>query len=212
MWLGPAPDEPFCPARLHSNWRWIYDYSGGNLTDFGAHHLDIAQWALDMEHSGPEEFYDFKATWPEKGSLYNTPPTFSFECRYANGVRMRVADQQEFGSGVKFIGSEGSISVNRGKLLVEPDALRTPLGPDDKRLAVSANHYRNLIDGILTKVPTVAPIEVAHRSISIAHLGNIALRLGREKLRWNPAAERIVGDDEAQAMVSRPARQPWTLA
>lgn len=212
MWLGPAPDAPFCPARLHSNWRWIYDYSGGNLTDFGAHHLDIAQWALDTEHSGPEEFYDFKATWPEKGALYNTPPTFSFECRYANGVRMRVGDQQSFGSGVKFIGGNGTILVNRGKLLVEPDSLRAPLGPNDRRLPVSTNHHRNFIDGILTGTPPVAPIEVAHRSITIAHLGNIALRLGRENLRWDPAKECIVGDDEAQGMISRPMRGPWKVA
>ena len=72
MWLGPAPEAPFCPARLHSNWRWFYDYSGGNITDFGAHHLDIVQWALDTEHSGPVLFDNFKATWPPKGELYNT--------------------------------------------------------------------------------------------------------------------------------------------
>jgi predicted dehydrogenase len=212
MWLGPAPEAPFCPARLHSNWRWIYDYSGGNLTDFGAHHLDIAQWALDMEKSGPVEFYDFKATWPEAGSLYNTPPTFSFECRYANGVRMRVADQQSFGSGVKFIGEHGSIRVNRGQLIVEPDAARAPLGPNNQRLPVSTNHYRNFIDGIVNGTQPIAPIETAHRSITIAHLGNIGLRLKREKLRWDPASERIVDDDEAEKMVSRPMRAPWKLA
>lgn len=212
LWLGPAPAAPYCPARLHSNWRWIYDYSGGNLTDFGAHHLDIAQWALDMEHTGPVEFYDFKATWPGADGLYNTPPTFSFECRYPNGVRMRAADQQSFGSGVRFIGEHGSILVNRGSLLVEPDSARAPLGPDERHLPVSANHHRNFIDAIVNGTPAAAPIETAHRSITIAHLGNIALRLRRERLRWDPANERILGDEEAQAMTTRPMREPWKLA
>lgn len=212
MWLGPAPDAPFCPARLHSNWRWMYDYSGGNLTDFGAHHLDIAQWALDTERSGPVEFYDFAATWPEKGALYTTPPTFSFTCRYENGVEMKVADKMDFGSGIQFIGSEGTITSNRGKLSVEPDKSRAKLGPDDIRLYESKDHFRNFIDAITMGVKAAAPIETAHRSITIAHLGNIALRLGREQLRWDPAAERILDDPEADAMRTRPMRGPWSLA
>jgi predicted dehydrogenase len=211
MWLGPAPEAPFCPARLHSNWRWIYDYSGGNLTDFGAHHLDIAQWGLNTEKSGPVEFYDFKATWPEPGGLYNTPPTFSFECRYANGVRMRVADKQSFGDGVKFIGEHGSIMVNRGKLVVDPQPASAPLGPNDLHLPLSTNHHRNFIDALVNGTTPVAPIETAHRSITIAHLGNIGLRLRREKLKWNPENEKILDDAEAQTMISRPMRQPWKL-
>ena len=211
MWLGPAPDAPFCPARLHSNWRWIYDYSGGNLTDFGAHHLDIAQWAMDTEHSVPVEFYDFQATWPPKGELYNTPPTFAFECRYASGVRMRVADKMDFGSGLRFNGDAGSIICSRGMLKVEPDSARAPLGPNDVHLFESKDHYQNFVDGILHGTRTAAPIEVAHRSITIAHVANIGLRLGREKLRWNPEKESFVDDAEAQAMVSRPMRGPWKL-
>lgn len=212
MWLGPAPEAPFCPARLHSNWRWMYDYSGGNLTDFGAHHLDIAQWAMDAERSGPVEFYDFAATWPEKGALYTTPPTFSFSCRYENGVVMKVADQMDFGSGLQFIGSEGSITTGRGSLKVEPDSARAKLGSDDVHLYESKDHFENFIDAITTGVAAAAPIETAHRSITIAHLGNIALRLGREKLRWDPVAERILEDPEADAMRSRPMRGPWSLS
>lgn len=211
MWLGPAPEAPFCPARLHSNWRWMYDYSGGNLTDFGAHHLDIAQWAMDAERSGPVEFYDFAATWPEKGALYTTPPTFSFSCRYENGVEMKVADKMDFGSGLQFIGTEGKITTGRGSLRVEPDSARAKLGPDDVHLYESKDHFRNFIDAIREGVAAAAPIEIAHRSITIAHLGNIALRLGRENLKWDPKAERIAGDEEADAMRSRPMRAPWEL-
>jgi predicted dehydrogenase len=210
-WLGPAPEAPFCKARLHSNWRWFYDYSGGNLTDFGAHHLDIAQWALDAEGSGPVEFYDFKATWAEEGSIYTTPPTFSFSCRYESGVEMKVADRMDFGSGIQFVGSEGTITTGRGALKVDPPSARAKLGPDDLRLYESKDHFRNFIDAITTGVRAAAPIETAHRTITIAHLGNIGLRLGRESLRWDPAAEKILGDAEADAMRSRPMRAPWTL-
>lgn len=211
MWLGPAPDAPYCPARLHSNWRWIYDYSGGNITDFGAHHLDIVQWALDTEHSGPVLFDNFKATWPPKGELYTTPPTFSFECEYANGVRLKVADQMDFGSGIEFEGENGTIKCQRGGLVVKPDSARAPLTAKETHLYESKDHYQNFIDGVLTGDRTATDIEVSHRSISIAHLANIGLRLGREKLRWNPEAERIAGDDEAQNMLSRPMHGEWKL-
>lgn len=212
LWLGPAPEAPFCPARLHSNWRWFYDYSGGNVTDFGAHHLDIVQWALDKDASGPVEFSSFKAQWPAKGSLYNTAETFSFEYSYDNGVRVMVADQMEdFKSGIRFEGEAGSITCARGMLKVEPDSARAPLRDGDVRLPESKHHQRNFMDGILTRQPTIAPAETAHRSITIAHLGNIGLRLGCDKLRWDPAKECIPGNDEAQAMLARPMREPWVL-
>jgi predicted dehydrogenase len=108
LWLGPAPEAPFCPARLHSNWRWFYDYSGGNITDFGAHHLDIVQWALGQDESGPVEFFDLKAEWPAPGSLYNTAPKFSFAYRYADGTTVRVMDKQDFGAGISFEGELGT--------------------------------------------------------------------------------------------------------
>ncbi len=212
LWLGPAPDAPFCPARLHSNWRWIFDYSGGNITDFGAHHLDIVQWALGMDESGPEEFFDLKATWPAPGGLYNTPPTFSFAYRYADGTTVRVADTQDFGSGISFEGEDGSVLCARGKLEIKPDSLRKPLGESDVRLYESKDHFRNFIDAIQNGVKPAAPIEYAHRSITIAHLANIALRLHREKLRWNAKTEQIVDDAEAAAMLTRRMRGPWKLA
>jgi predicted dehydrogenase len=211
LWLGPAPDAPFCPARLHSNWRWLYDYSGGNVTDFGAHHLDIVQWALDQDHSGPVAFTDLAATWPEPGSFYQTPLTFAFSYRYADGTTVQVADQMDFGSGIAFEGEAGTITCVRGGLKVEPASLRQPIAEGDLRLYQSKDHFRNFIDAIQQKVPTAAPIETAHRSITIAHLANIALRLKRSSLRWDPAKEIILDDAEADAYRSRPLRQPWEL-
>lgn len=211
FWLGPAPDAPFCPARLHSNWRWIYDYSGGNITDFGAHHLDIVQWALGQDESGPVEFFDMTATWPEPG-LYTTPPAFSFAYRYEDGTTVRVANQQDFGSGIAFEGEDGSITCTRGMLKIEPESLRRPLAEGSVRLYESKDHSRNFIDAIRDGVKPAAPIEYAHRSITIAHLANIGLRLKRTKVRWDPATEQIADDAEASAMLTRPMRGPWQLA
>jgi predicted dehydrogenase len=211
LWLGPAPDAPFCPARLHSNWRWFYDYSGGNITDFGAHHLDIVQWALGMDESGPVEFSDFAATWPTPGSLYTTPLTFQFTYRYADGTPVHVADKMDFGSGIQFVGELGSITTQRGGLKFDPIDLRRPLGKDDVRLYESQDHFRNFIDAIQDGVQPAAPIETAHRSITIAHLANIALRLNRTQLKWDPKTERILDDAEAQSFTSRPMRAPWQL-
>jgi predicted dehydrogenase len=212
LWLGPAPDAPFCPARLHSNWRWFFDYSGGNITDFGAHHLDIVQWALGMDESGPVEFFDLKAEWPAPGSLYNTAPQFDFAYRYADGTTVRVKDKQDFGAGISFEGELGTILCARGKLDIKPLELRKPLGESDVRLYESQDHFRNFIDAIQDAAKTAAPIEYAHRSITIAHLANIALRLNREKLRWDPVKEQILDDTEAAAMLTRPMRGPWKLA
>lgn len=211
FWLGPAPEVAFCPARLHSNWRWFYDYSGGNITDFGAHHLDIVQWALSMDESGPTEFFDLKAEWPAPGSLYETTPRFAFAYRYADGTTVRVADKMDFGSGIAFEGEEGSIICSRGMLKIQPEALRKPLAEGDLRLYESKDHFRNFIDAIREGVKTAAPIEYAHRSISIAHLANIALRLKRERLKWDPSTEQIQDDVEASAMLTRPMRGPWQL-
>lgn len=211
LWLGPAPEAAFCPARLHSNWRWFYDYSGGNITDFGAHHLDIVQWALGQDESGPREFFDLKAEWPAPGSLYETTPRFSFAYRYADGTTVRVADKMDFGSGIAFEGEDGSIICSRGMLKIQPEALRKPLAEGDVRLYQSKDHFRNFIDAIRDGVKTAAPIEYAHRSITIAHLANIALRLKRERLQWDPATEQILNDAEASAKLTRPMRGPWQL-
>ncbi len=211
LWLGPAPDAPFCPARLHSNWRWFYDYSGGNVTDFGAHHLDIVQWALNRDHSGPVEFSDLGAIWPEPGSLYTTPPVFAFSYRYDDGVTVKVADQMDFGSGIQFVGELGSITTQRGGLKFDPVEIRRPLTDSDVRLYESKDHFRNFIDAIQDGAQPAAPIETAHRSITIAHLANIALRLRRDRLRWDPATESILNDAEAAAMLTRPMRGPWQL-
>ena len=211
LWLGPCDEVPFCPARLHSNWRWLWAHGGGNVTDFGAHHLDIMQWALGMDGDGPVEIMNPKAEWPEKGSFYQTPPFFSFQVRYANGVIATVTDDQQNKSGVKFEGEDGrTLFVARNVIQTNPpDLLRDAIRDNEVHLYQSKSHSGNLIDCILEKKATICPPEIGHRSATIAHLGNLSLRLGRG-IKWDPKTETITGDDEASKMLVRPMRAKWS--
>jgi predicted dehydrogenase len=210
MWLGPAPDAPYAPARCHVNFRWIYDYSGGQVTDWGGHHPDCAQWGMGTELTGPIEIRNAKGVFPPD-ELWNTATEYTFEAVYENGVTMIVSNKERMG--VTFEGTKGKIRVDREKIEADPGSLlESKIGPDGIHLYKSDNHFRNFIDCIISRQPTAAPAEVAHRSITICHLGNIAMRLNREKLRWDPRTEQILGDDEAAKMLSRPYRAPWALA
>jgi predicted dehydrogenase len=208
FWLGPAPEAPYAPARCHVNFRWIFDYSGGQVTDWGGHHPDCAHWGMDMDYSGPVEIKNAKGVFPPD-ELWNTATEFSFECLYKNGLKMIVSNKVR--GGVTWEGSEGTVWANRGRYEAEPDTLhKAVLGPDEIHLYKSDNHYRNFIDCVLSRKEPVAPVEVAHRSITVCHLGNIAMLLGRD-LKWDPEKEQVIGDAEANRMLSRPYRAPWKL-
>lgn len=213
LWEAPAPHREYRPALTPLNWRWNYDYSGGQITDWGAHHIDIVQWALGMDNSGPVAIENLKAEMPASDALYNTAKTFRFECVYANGVRMVVEDESAGPNGITFEGENGkSIFVSRDKLEFTPESLRQErIGEKEIRLYESKHHERNFIDCIYSGKPTVAPIEAAHRSITIAHIANIGLRLGRTAIKWDPKRERFVGDDKANKMLGQPMRKPWSL-
>jgi predicted dehydrogenase len=208
MWLGPAPWAPYCPARCHVNFRWILDYSGGQVTDWGGHHPDCAQWGMGTEDTGPVEIRNAKGEFPRDG-LYNTATEYYFECIYDNGVKLIVSNRER--GGVTFEGTEGKVWANRGRHDAEPKSiLDSKIGPDETNLYRSSNHFRNFIDCVISRNQPVAPIETAHRSITISHLGNIAMLLGRD-LRWDPEKEGFINDDEANRMVWRPMRSPWHL-
>jgi len=207
MWLGPAPWKPYNPSRCHWNFRWISDYSGGQITDWAGHHCDIAQWAMDTERSSPVEI-EGVGIFPGR-ELFDTVENYRFVCTYAEGFTLIVAGA--FPRGVRFEGTDGWIFVSRGKLDAEPKGLLDEtFGPDEVHLYESNDHKQNFLDCVRTRKPTVAPVDVAHRSIMVGHLGVIALKLGR-KLRWNPQAERFVNDPEADRLLSRPMRSPWHL-
>ena len=208
-WLGPTAKKPYAPARCHVNFRWIYDYSGGQVTDWGGHHPDCAMWGMGTEETGPKEILEAKGVFPDD-PLWNTATEFYFEAIFANGIKMIVSNKEK--SGVTWEGSEGSIWADRGRHDANPKKiLDSKIGEKEIHLYKSDDHYRNFIDCVISRKPTAAPAEVAHRSITICHLGNIAMRLGRKKLRWDPIKEQIIGDDEASKMLSRPYRAPWKL-
>jgi predicted dehydrogenase len=211
LWLGPAPEAPYAPARCHVNFRWILDYSGGQLTDWGGHHPDCAQWGMGTELSGPVELRNISGSFEPRDPIWNTATEYAFDAVYDNGLIMSISSQGLRG-GVTFIGSEGEIWVNRGNIKTKPESLvDSEIKPEEIHLYKSDDHFRNFIDCVFSRNPTAAPVEVAHRSITICHLGNIALRLGRSSLKWDPRAERILDDAEASKMLSRPYRDPWKL-
>ncbi|MCP4311425.1 MAG: Gfo/Idh/MocA family oxidoreductase [Bacteroidetes bacterium] len=202
-WLGPAPEEPYCPARTLVNYRWILDYSGGQLTDWGGHFIDMAQWGMGTDNTGPVRVKNAKARWSDH-PVYNTATEFYFECVYENGVKLIVSTDEEFG--IKFEGSEGSI----GRDSANPESLLdTIIGPDEIQLYRSnGGHHKNFIDCVISRKETSAPAEIGHRSITISHLGNIAMILGRD-LDWDPVKEQFLNDEQANLMLSREMREPW---
>lgn len=206
MWLGPAPEAAYRPCCSHVNFRWVLDYSGGQLTDWGGHHPDIAQWGMDTEYTGP-----VKIQKPQSSCalhpVWNTASSYYFEAIYKNGLKLIISDKERFG--VTFEGTEGSVWSNRREHgASSPAILDSKIGEDELHLYKSDNHYRNFIDCVYSREEPIAPVEVAHRSISIAHLGNIAMILNKE-LEWDPEQERITNNEYANKMLSRPMRAPW---
>ncbi|MBR4674676.1 MAG: Gfo/Idh/MocA family oxidoreductase [Victivallales bacterium] len=207
FWLGPAPEAPYHEQRCHYQFRFIRDYSGGQVTNFGAHHLDIVQWALDMDASGPVAVWG-KGEYPEPQELFSTAKTVDFGLRYANGIEVRCKTGQ---SKVVFHCEKGTLDVDRSRVLTDPpEYADTVLPPNAIHLYKSDNHKQNFLDCIRTRQQPICTVEIGHRSATCCHLANIAMLLGRE-LKWDPAAERFVGDDEANAMLTRPYRAPWHL-
>ena len=212
FWLGPAPWRPFCNfgrGGPHWDWRWIMDYSGGQLTDWAGHHIDIAHWGLGLEYTGPIEI-EGKGEYPKEG-LYNTPTSYKFTCKYVNGVEITVGDGKYFPNGTRWYGENGWIFVSREKLMSEPaDIVNEEIGPGEIKLYESNDHVGNFVDCVRSRRPTIAPAEVGLRSISVGLLGEIAMLTGR-KIRWNPEKEEITGDPDAGKLLGRSYREPWTL-
>ncbi len=212
FWLGPAPWRPFCDfgqGDCHYQWRWIMDYSGGQLTDWAGHHIDIAHWGLDFDHTGPVEI-EGKGDYPDNG-LYDTPPTYKFRCKYANGIEMVVANNQQLPQGTRWYGDKGWVHVSRGGLSASDEKiLKEVIGPDEVQLYDSRDHMGNFLECVKSRKLTITPVETAQRSISVGLLGEIAMLTGR-KIRWKPETEEIIGDPAASALLMRPYREPWTL-
>ncbi|MBN2450368.1 MAG: hypothetical protein JXR77_08260 [Lentisphaeria bacterium] len=201
LWLGPAPWRPY-NSRLHpSRWRGYRDYSGGGMTDWGAHHFDIVQWALDADGSGPVEIL------PPESS-----PLDRLTYRYANDVLVTHGGYQgKGGYGITFVGTEGRIDVSRDALQTFPESIgRTPTGPGEVHLRRSPGHFRDWLECIRSRRPPICDVAVGARSVTVCHLGNLAYWLQRP-LRWDPDAWEFPDDPGAQRWVHRPMRAPWML-
>jgi predicted dehydrogenase len=211
MWLGPAPKVPY-RGVAHWNWRWILDYSGGQLTDWAGHHIDIGNWGAGLEHTGPIEISG-SGVYPPEG-IYNAPVEYDFLCKYENGIEMRVANSSRIkhGMGTTWYGDLGWVHTDRGNILTasDPKILEEVIGENEIHLYKSDDHFRNFTDCIRSGNQAIAPIEPAYRAISVGLLGEIAMTTG-EKISWDPVKEEIKGNPRAARLLSRPYRNPWEL-
>ena len=209
MWLGHTPWIEYTQRRCHFWWRFILDDGGGEMTDRGAHIIDIGQLGNNTDDTGPIEISG-SGKAPDKG-IYDTFMEYDFECRYANGVRLLGGSSGN--RGLKFEGTDGwiFIHIHGGRLEAEPESLlKEFIGPEEIHLGRSPEHHRNFLDCVKTRRQPVAPVEVGHRTATICHLVNIAMLTG-SKLKWNPDTEQIVNNVDANRMLARPMRSPWHL-
>ncbi len=219
-WIGPSQMEPYIRQRVFMNWRWNYNTGGGQLLDWVGHHVDIAHWGLGFDHSGPSEI-EGHGEFPAPNALWNTCTRYRIELKYPQDITMIIAGgHDDIQGGTKWIGTDGWVLVNRsevdkanpggfdasnpawkkGKSL--PEALRTT------KLYKSPGHWRNFLDCVKSRQPTLAPVETAHHSAIPGHLGLISLLTGR-KIRWDTASEMILDDTEASRLMTREYRAPW---
>lgn len=229
FWQGPVPKVEYVKQRCHYEFRWWYEYSGGKMTDWGAHHNDVAQWALDMDGSGPVSVAS-RGDEPAKGKYsYNCHPHFEVDYVYKDGTKLRCMSKGE--NGVRFEGEGGKwLFVSRGTIYASDQEekptpgkkgapgkkgstskiIDEPLGKDAVRLYPSTNHMKNWLDGIKTGKATTCPASVGASSVIVCHIGAISLRLGGKKLVWDPAAHRF-DDEAANKMLSRAYHGEWKL-
>ena len=223
--------EDYIEGRIHKNWRWNYNIGGGQLLDWIGHHCDIAHWGMNMDRGGPSEVKPIQADFPPRTDVWNTATKYRVEATYAGGIVMTIAGgHADIQMGTKWIGDKGWVWVNRngayetnidglgevinkrqGDKIVQGRKL-PELGDDviKTRLYNSPNHWRNFLDCIKSRQPTVAPVETAHHSAIPGHLALISL-MTHSTLKWDAEKEVIIGNDEASKLLGREYRGPWKL-
>ena len=224
LWQGQTPDVPYIPERSHYTFRWWLEYSGGQMTDWGAHHIDIAQWAINsypVEIQGTARFPQSTSATPGGPSnSYNVPLDFEVSYRYANGVELTVADHGR--NGILFTGTKGRIFVSRESLTGKPveDLAQSPLEREQMqvygfdnvarperagKLDAIINHMGNFFDCVQARRTPISDLESQHRTVSTCHLGNIAMRVGRP-IKWNPETEHFIDAPDADKYLQREQR------
>lgn len=208
LWTGPAEMLPYMRARHHRWWRGHRAYGGGTLMDWIGHHNDIAHWGLGMDRSGPLEVEAVGWTWPDT-EVYDTPVEYEVRSTYTGGTVISIASRHPMG--VKFIGEDGWVYADRGKLeCSREDWAADEFVPGPVELERSDNHLQNFIDCVKSRQQCIAPAETGHRSITPGHLAYVSQELGRP-VRWNPVNEQFVDDADADALLEFNYRPPWTL-
>ena len=246
FYQGQAPLREYCPQRTHKVFRWWYAYAGGIVTDWGNHHVDIAQWGMNRDLSGPVKV-DARGIFPNEGrpDCFNTPDRFFCRATYADGLEMlyfsAIGEKRVYGTepgdetpqdkldrlfgddcpeeiktydrdGIMFLGDQGRVFVNRGGVYGKSveELATNPLPSDAWRVSPSSNHMENFFQCVKTREEPVAPVRIEHRTVSVCHLTNLSIRLGRP-LNWDPEKETFVGDDEASGWLKRTQREPYTI-
>ena len=244
MYQGQAPERGYHPMRTHFNFRWWFEYAGGIITDWGQHHVDIAHWGMDAEHTGPLSI-EAKAFFPNQGKPdhFDNPDRFVARMKYPDDVDLlylvvrddkylksmqqgdvpESADKELFAgvpeeivsekrNGIMFSGDKGRVFVNRGGAYGQAveELAENPLPDDRVRLYESHDHMGNFFECVKSRRKPISDVQSQHRTITACHLGNIAIRLKR-KIQWDPVAERIVGDEEADGWLGRPQRSPYVV-
>ena len=214
FWLGQTPQVPYCKQRCDYDFRYWLEYSGGQVTDWGVHHTDIALWALGQENTGPVEI-EGTGDFPRVENGYNVASTFDCRMRFADNSQIRLLSGP---NELLLEGDLGRIRVNRGGLTGKPyeDLTKQEQQWLDEEVVKlyggkqPGDHMRNFFECIADRSQPISDVFSHHRTVSACHLSNITMRLGR-KLRWDPEKERFPDDAEANAMLSRPQRSPYSL-
>ena len=208
FWLGHTAEAPYSPQRCHFWWRFVLAHGGGEMTDRGAHIIDLAQLGMGTDGTGPIEI---EAKGNRGSGLYDVFMDYEFTNVYANGVRM--IGESKGPRGVKFEGTEGWVFINiHGcRLEAEPASLlKEIIGEDEIQLGRSPGHQRNFLDCVKSREAPLAKAETGHRTASVCHLNNISAVTGR-KLRWDPVREQFIGDASADELIMPTMRAPWAL-
>ncbi len=210
MWQGPAMRSYYNPRKTFTRWRGVCNYSAGKIADWGAHHLDIAHWALGIDNTGPVEIVPRLVKWSRDG-FSDQPAKFNVSLFYKNGLEIEISDMND--NGVEFFGSKGRLFVGRGIIYSDPVDIsgRIILPTEDRLFPIRfRNHFTAFIDSVLDRRKTVTDIEVAHRTNTGCLLAEIAYKLNRP-ISWNPDTEEIEGDEAAARMCDRAYTAPWSL-
>jgi predicted dehydrogenase len=210
MWLGPAPYVPYVSQRVHYEWRWNYDYAGGQVADWINHHYDIAQFAAGVNGQAP---IAIRKSWAEMGTnpLFNTANKYFFEAHYTGGEVIQVSST--FRGGVRIEGDKGWVIVDRGGMEYSSPSLQNLVLPSDGFVMPGGkvDHRSNFIESILSRTTPRSPVRDSYYIAMVAHLANASFRANISELLWDPVAEKVTNSTEAQRFLAANYRGPWSL-